>query len=714
MDERMTKEQLIKELESLRRKVARLEARQSSDKRGDAQAFQEARDKLEERVRKRTADLSKANKQLKQEIAEHKATAEALRLSERWFSLIFQSSPVAMNIARIRDGAIIDVNESCLRKWGRSREEVVGRRVLDLGILVRPKEFEREAQGTLEKEGMFNGFETQIHTRSGEILDDFASFAIIDVDGEPCILSGSQDITPLKRAEEALRQSEARFAQIFRTNVVAVNIARLSDGVILDANDRSAQMRGYSREEMVGQTVESLGLLEEAEAFEKKVQPVLGKEGVYHGFETQIRSKSGEIRNILASFAIIELDGEPCILSAAQDITPLKQAQDALRQAEESLRETSRLASIGELAAGVAHQINNPLNSVMGFTQLLMQENVPQHVLDDLEKIHAEGTRASKVVENLLSFARKQKTEKSYISLLDVVERALELKSYDLMRSGVKVNMRFPGDLPNTMADDQQMIEVMLNIINNAERAITSSQAGGQISIAGSRSADKLTITISDDGPGIAPERLGKIYDPFFTTKEVGEGTGLGLSICYGIIQQHGGSLRVKSPPGQGATFRIELPILAPEKATESRASEPKETDVTARQVLVVDDESNVRDLISKALSGEGHELDVAEDGQEAWRKLQSKVYDCVLVDLMMPGMSGQDLYRRIESSDREAAKRVIVMTGDTFSPNSHEFLSSARIPTLKKPFSLEELRRQVLMTPIGDQRSSVGPISSL
>ena len=518
------------------------------------------------------------------------------------------------------------------------------------------------------------------------------------MDGERCILAVSQDITPLKQAQEALRQSEARFSQIFRTNAVGINIARISDGVIIEANDRFLEQFEYTREQVIGNTVGSLGVVLDLEVFEAQAQASLNDKGVFHSLETQCKTKAGEIRDVLSSYATIEVDGENCILSVSQDITDLKQAQEALRQVEESIRETSRLASTGQLAAGVAHEINNPLNSIMGFSQLLKQEDLPQHVRDDLDKIHYEGKRASKVIENLLSFARKQKTDKRYINVADAVERAVELKSYDLMRSGIKVNMRFPGEKPNTMADEQQMIEVMLNIINNAEQTMTSSQTGGHISIAGSRSADKLIITISDDGPGIAPEYLGKIYDPFFTTKEVGEGTGLGLSICYGIIQQHGGVLQVESAPGQGATFRIELPILAPEKAAESPASEPKETYVTARHILVVDDEYNVRDLIFRALTGEGHEVDLAEGAQEAWSKLQSKVYDCILVDLMMPGMSGQELYRRIESSDREAAKRVIVMTGDTFSPNSHEFLSATRIPTLKKPFSLEDLRRQVLM----------------
>ena len=373
MDKRMTKEQLIKELESLRRKVARLEAGQSGDEMEDAQALQEAHNKLDGRARKPTARLSKPNNQLNQEIAEHKVTAEALELSRRWFSLIYQSSPHAINVARARDGAIIDANPSCLRRWGYSREEVIGRTVSELGLLVDPQDWKESAEGLLEEEGEFHNYESQIRTKSGEIRYILGSFAIIELDGESCILSVSEDITDRKQAEEALRQSEARFSRIFSTNAVGINIARLSDRVIIDANDRSAQIRGYSREEMVGQTVESLRLVDEPVTFEKEVQPVLEKEGVYHGFETQIRTKAGETRDILSSFAIIELDGEPCILAATQDISPLKQAQEALRQSEARFSQifsTNAVAiNITRLSDGVILDVNDRVAQHWGYSR---------------------------------------------------------------------------------------------------------------------------------------------------------------------------------------------------------------------------------------------------------------------------------------------------------------------------------------------------------
>lgn len=369
------------------------------------------------------------------------------------------------------------------------------------------------------------------------------------------------------------------------------------------------------------------------------------------------------------------------------------------RRAESALVESGRLASIGELAAGVAHEINNPLNSVLGYTQLLLEEELPRQAQDDLRNILSEGNRAAGIVQNLLSFARKREPQKEAVDLRDVVQRSLELKSYDFRAANIGVRTQFPRNLPKILADEHQLIEVMLNLLTNAEQAMTSAKSGGEIKIRVAtprKNPEYVRVTITDNGPGIPPDLMDKISDPFFTTKEVGQGTGLGLSMSHGIIGQHNGVLWAESYPGKGASFHIDLPIIMENIGPEASEPDLELFGILGKQVLVVDDEVNARTVMERFLTGEGYEVDLAKDGSEAWRMLQNRIYDCVFLDLRMPDMSGQELYRLIEDSDSEMSGKVVFVTGDTFSEDAHEFIKRTGNPAIMKPINVEELRKHL------------------
>ena len=255
-------------------------------------------------------------------------------------------------------------------------------------------------------------------------------------------------------------------------------------------------------------------------------------------------------------------------------------------------------------------------------------------------------------------------------------------------------------DLPPILVDEHQMIEVILNILTNGQQAIAPAHGGGHITIRAGRSEDSVTISISDDGPGIPPEVIKNIFDPFFTTKEVGQGTGLDLSICYGIVREHWGELRAESEPGNGATFHIQLPLIPVGEVAGVDAPEPEYAAIPAKDLLVVDDEPATLDFIARALSAEGYIVDLAGDGEEAWGKIQTKAYDCVVLDLRMKGMSGQRLYRLIEDFDKGLASRVIFMTGDTFSSDTRDFIDATPNLVLKKPFGIAELGQHLVRLP--------------
>ena len=246
----------------------------------------------------------------------------------------------------------------------------------------------------------------------------------------------------------------------------------------------------------------------------------------------------------------------------AKDITKRKQAEEREKQLQQELNLSSRLASIGEMAAGIAHEINNPLTSVIGFSELLMERDTPEDIKQDLKIINENAQRVVTIIRNMLAFARPKGKGKEYMDINSIVSRVLEVRSYEMKTGNIAVTPQLAPDLPRTMADDGQIQQVLINIIINAEQAMIEAHGKGKLLVTTEKVSNMIRISITDDGPGIAEEQLDKIFDPFFSTKEPGEGTGLGLSVSYTIIKEHDGRLYVESQPGKGATFVVELPIV--------------------------------------------------------------------------------------------------------------------------------------------------------
>ncbi len=250
------------------------------------------------------------------------------------------------------------------------------------------------------------------------------------------------------------------------------------------------------------------------------------------------------------------LEGEDSLLVLSlDDVT-------AWRQAQENIQETSRLISLGELIAGVAHELNNPLTSVMGFAQLILERGPESASRDEIEIIYSEAQRVSKVVRNLLSFSRQYKAEKTPVDVPSIVERVLSLKAYELRVSNVDVETQFPPDLPKVYADEHQLEQVFLNIMTNAEQAIVETHRKGLLTVLGLETQEAVRISFRDNGPGIHPNNMKAIFRPFFTTKGPGQGTGLGLSICKRLMQEQGGRIWAESELGKGAVFNVEIPTL--------------------------------------------------------------------------------------------------------------------------------------------------------
>jgi two-component system NtrC family sensor kinase len=272
----------------------------------------------------------------------------------------------------------------------------------------------------------------------------------------------------------------------------------------------------------------------------------------------------------------------------------------------------------------------------------------------------------------------------------------MTLKAHDFRINNISATTEVMLSHPEIMIDEQLMTQVVVNILNNAEQACVSARGRGFIAVAVQEVNDSVRISISDDGPGISQENLAKVFDPFFTTKGVGEGTGLGLSVSYGIIAQLGGNIWAESDGSTGTKFHIDIPLASDQRDSGPAVSEDSadEAPTPRYHVLVVDDEPDLRDILTRVIERRGHNVDQAGNGEEAWTKLQSTHYDCILLDLRMAGTDGQTLFQRISASDPHIAEKVIFVTGDVGSARTRSFLASVTNPVLRKPVSVDDLEQ--------------------
>ncbi len=385
----------------------------------------------------------------------------------------------------------------------------------------------------------------------------------------------------------------------------------------------------------------------------------------------------------------------------------LEKTVETLKSTQNQLIQSEKLSGIGEFVAGVAHELNNPLTSVMGFAELLQQADMAEQQRRYLDVIAKSAKRCQKIVASLLSFARRHAPERKVLCVNEIVESAVEILQYQMRTSNIEVVTQLEPNLPSTEVDSHQMQQVFLNIINNARQAMEGRTVKGLLRVTTESSDDKVRIIIQDNGPGIPPENITKIFNPFFTTKEVGKGTGLGLSLCYGLVSEHGGTITPTSVLGEGATFTIELPIsYASASAADKKATGPlpaaAKGEGVGKRVLVIDDEDTILQMINAALTMNGYKVDVARDGESALRRLGQYHYDLALCDWKMPGLNGQQVYERLHASDPEMSRRLIFITGDVVNEKTQEFLSTQHKVCLSKPFTLGEFHTAInrVMTP--------------
>jgi signal transduction histidine kinase len=372
-----------------------------------------------------------------------------------------------------------------------------------------------------------------------------------------------------------------------------------------------------------------------------------------------------------------------------------------LRETQAQLVQAGKLSAVGQLVSGVAHELNNPLSVVIGYAQLLLRKNPPAEMRGPLEAVMGQGQRMARIVQSLLLFARQGGQEREAVNLAEAMEKVFALRASQLHLSNIQVEHDHAPDLPPVLGDPNQLQQVFLNLLLNAEQVIAQSGVGDRIRLRTATRADAVgrwvVGQVIDDGPGIRPEILPRIFEPFFTTKEVGAGTGLGLSVSYGIVQEHGGRIEVESTPGS-TTFSVLLPVARGAAVAAGLALAPagRRAIGEGRRALVVDDEVPVARLVGALLREERWGVDEASSGQAGLACARAGRYDLVVSDVRMADGSGEDFYRAVVAERPELATRFLFITGDTANPAVLNFLARARVPVLAKPFRAEAFYQAV------------------
>jgi len=620
----------------------------------------------------------------------------ASRRNEARFTELFETLQEGIYIVTPED-QILDVNPALVRILGYdSKSELLARKVSE----VFPDESLRTlVRHEVDRQPVLEGREITLLSKNGTPVTCLNTAAAVrDSSGKVLRYQGAlMDISSRREIERRLHKQQEfarRLVDSFPDLILVLDTQlhytlvspRCNDtlGYDLEAMQRMEFGHCAHPEDLPG----LLALYEEI---------VRGKES-FSSMEVRIRHKNGDWRRILFNFSPLfdERNKIEGVVLSGRDVTDLKRLEEQLIQAE-------KLAAMGQMLAGVAHELNNPLTAILGVTELVRErEGLDDSMKRQLDLTHRQARRAARIVQNLLEFSRPASPQKKPIDLNSIIERTLQLHEHSLRRNQVAVDFTPRTDLPSVVGDANQLIQVLLNLITNAEQAIREVRESGRVQIRLVPSSGNVIVTVQDDGIGISPEALPRLFDPFYTTKRPGGGTGLGLSICLSIVREHGGTIQAESLPGGGSAFKVYLPIARdvpggsapshsadPSDSGSDHATRPTPTTWKGIRVLVLDDEESIRSLLEEGLGAHGLKVSTASTAEEAAALVAKHPCDALLCDLRLKSAGafsdGQAAAAHVSAAAGSQKPIVIFMTG--------EYVDSNGKPTgaaiLQKPFRI-------------------------
>ncbi|MFQ5700493.1 MAG: PAS domain S-box protein [Acidobacteriota bacterium] len=486
-------------------------------------------------------------------------------------------------IANAGDGIIVIDRNRRITRWNRGMERILGYRAAEMrgctyDDLTAPDSVTGDLIEKGLRGGMLEGVEDLFARRDGRPIHVSVSLSPIRGPGneveDVCLIV--RDVTQQKRTEERFRamqrqifESEQKFLGMIEKANDAIFILDTGAGRVVQANARAEGMIRRNRSELIGTDFLALHPEQERANARDHFDRVL-KSGECEALDLHVLCRGSGPIDVEVTPRILSYGGKNVVQWLCRDISDRRRAEKEKQRLQSQLLQSEKLSAIGQLISGVAHELNNPLTGVIGYSQLLVSQDCNEKVRRGLDRVYSEARRCHRIVQNLLTFARKHTPEKSFISINDVVESTIELRSYQLRVDNIRVEKNLAKDLPRTMGDFHQLLQVFVNILINAHQALKEGSERGVITVTTMCDGGLIKVLMGDNGPGMAPDVLKRIFDPFFTTKVTGQGTGLGLSICYGIIEEHEGRIYAASTAGQGTTFTIELPLQRPTKGHEN------------------------------------------------------------------------------------------------------------------------------------------------
>ena len=609
-------------------------------------------DKMTQDLKKTTTSIVELNI----EIDERKRAEEALRESESKYRQVFETNKASKLMIDPEDGAIVEANEAACNFYGYSKREMMTMKITDINALP-PEKTHLEMQKAINEERLYFRFSHRL--ASGEVRDVEVYSGPVNLGKKTILYSIIHDVTDRIEAENKIRENEARYRLLFDSGNDAIFVhqpdADGKPGRFIEANEVACQMYGYTRDEFLRLTPLDLVISDgESYACEKIRNVLSGKQSV---FENTHKRKTGEEIPVEISPRLFDLDGRPTILSRVRDITEHKRSEKERQNLLASLQQAEKMETVGTLAGGIAHDFNNILAIILGNAELA-SDDIPEWnpASKSLESIRLASIRAKEMVQQLLSFSRQTSQDKKPLNLVPIVEESMKMLR-NAIPTSVEFNTCIPDDPCNILGNRGNINQIVMNLATNAAQAM--SEKGGLLDVTLENIVIQEETTcferllspgsyailkVRDTGGGINADIMDRIFEPYFTTKEVGKGTGMGLSVIHGLVKQHNGGIRVESELGKGTLFEVYFPVIM-EKVGEEKTPMGKIEGGTEK-ILFVDDEPPIVDLNHQRLERLGYEVKSTTKPLEAleWFKADPNRFDVIITDMTMPRMTGDRL----------------------------------------------------------------------
>lgn len=608
----------------------------------------------------------------------------AQREAESRFSDLFETLHEGVYFSA-PDGSLLDVNPAMVRMLGYESKEELLKEPVERHF-ASPVEHAALADG-LRRAGSIRDLELGLRRKDGSLIRALnSSVAIRNSAGEFVRFQGSLvDVTERNEMERRLREEQEfvrRLVACFPDMIVVLD----PGGRYTFVSPRVEEFLGYTPDEYLGAQLHERPHPDDRDALFEFFHGLTSGQTSVGAVEYRTAHKQGGWRTVRAHASpLTNAEGKIIgVVASARDVTESKRLEQQLMQSE-------KLAAIGQMVSGVAHELNNPLTAILGISDLLLEKASDDDARRQLQLIHKQARKAAELVQGLLMFSRPSARQNQRVRISDIAGRALTLQKMELDSRRITVTIDAASDLPFVEADPQHMTQVFVNLFSNAAQAIASVSDHGQISIQVKATANQQEIVIDDDGPGIRPEIRSKIFDPFFTTHRTSGGSGLGLTICLVIVKEHGGLIEAQTSPAGGARFRILLPSANASASLKAPAAVPKAS-LEGRSILIIEDEMGIRELLQHGLNARGALVKTAETGEEAWKQAIAREYDVVLCDCNLGEESGSALVERIMSSKGTQAPQFVLMTGELLPQGELADWKKRGVPVLQKPFQISDL----------------------